>query len=134
MTELIPAPCEECEHIEYGMHYYVIEALVRKIARDSGDPLPRAGTDYYGDRAEAIMFDAMVEMVASNSGTGVRNCDQGHPTYHLGAEGKVGLGDSPEENRLFRTLQRFNRKHHRTIRDLSTWDKFCKLVISPLQR
>ncbi len=36
MTELIPAPCEECEHIEYGMHYYVIEALVRKIARDSG--------------------------------------------------------------------------------------------------
>ena len=134
MTELIPVPCEECEHVEYGMHYYVIEALVRKVARDSGVPLPKAGTGYYGDRAEEIMFDAIVEMIASNSGRGIRNCDQGHPTYRLGAKGKVGHGDSPKQNRLFQALQQFDRKHHQAIRDLSTWDKFCQLVISPLQR
>ncbi|WP_428273504.1 hypothetical protein [Candidatus Palauibacter sp.] len=130
MTELIPSPCEECEYVEYGLHYYVIDALVRKIARDSGDPLPKAGTGYYGDRAEAIMFEALVEMIASGSGRGIHNCDHGHPTYYSGANGRVELGDSPEENDLFRTLQRFNRKHHEEIRDVSTWRKFCELVIS----
>ena len=133
MTELIPAPCEKCEHIEYGMHYYVIQALIRKIARDGGAPLPKAGTGYYGDRAEAIMFDAIVEMIASNSGVGIHNCDQGHPTYRLGTKG-IGHGDGPDQSRLFQTLKRFDRKHHRTIRDLSNWDKFCELVVSGVQR
>ena len=104
MTELIPSPCEECGHVEYDLHYYVIDALVRKIARDAGDPLPKAGAGYYGDRAEAIMFEALVEMIASGSGRGIHNCDHGHPAYVLGADGKMGLGDSPEQSGLFRTL------------------------------
>ena len=62
MTGLVPAPCEECGHVEYTTHYYVIDALVRKIAREAGNPLPGAG-NYYGDRADRIMFTALVEMI-----------------------------------------------------------------------
>ena len=119
---------EDCEHAEH-----IIEALVRKIASANRDPLPKAGTDYYLDRAEAIIFAALVEMIASNSGVGIHNCDQGHPTYRFGARGDVKLGDGPERNLLFQTLQKFDPKHHQAICDLTTWDKFCKLVVSAVR-
>ena len=127
MTSLVPAPCEKCGHKEYTTHHYVIDALVRKIARDRGDPLPQAG-NYYGDRADAIMFEALVEMIKSNAGRGFHNTDQGHPAYGAGARGEVAHGDTPEQNDLFQVLQRFDREHHDSIRDLSTWQKFCRFA------
>ena len=128
MTEFIRILGEEYEHAEY-----IIEALVRKIASDNNHPLPKAGTGYYLDRAEEIIFGALVEMIASNSGVGIHNCDQGHPTYHFGARDEVKHGDSPERNQLFRTLQTFDPKHHQEIYDLSTWAKFCKLVVGAVR-
>ena len=100
MTELIPSPCEECGHVEYGLHYYVIDALVRKIARDSGDPLPKAGTGYYGDRADAIMFEALVEMIASGSGRGIHNCDHGASHLLFRSQWKSGTRRQPRAKRL----------------------------------
>ena len=88
MTEFIRILGEKYEHTDH-----IVEALVRKIARDTGDPLPKAGTDYYLDRPKEIIFGAFVEMIASNSGVGIHNCDQDHPTYHFGARGKAKYGD-----------------------------------------
>ena len=113
-----------------GDMYYIAQALVRKIARDGGESLPKSGGGiYYGDRFEEIIFRALVEMIESNSGIGVLNCDQGHPAYRLGADGEATMGDGPDQNRLFRMIQRFNPRCHRQIHDLSTWDKFCRLVV-----
>ena len=129
MAERISGLCED------GMHYYIIEALTRKIARDSGNPLPRSGSgEFYEDRAEAIVFNAIVEMIATNSGVGVHNCDQGHPAYATGAKGGSGLGDAPERNRMFRLLQKFDYKHHESIHDLSSWKRFCQLVLGGYRR
>ena len=127
MTELVPAPCEKCGHVEYTTHHYIIDALIRKIAKDRGEPLPKAG-NFYGDRADAIMFEALVEMIASDTGRGFHNVDQGHPAYLTGARGDIGMGDGPDENSLFQVLQRFDRKYHEEICDLSTWQKFCRFA------
>ena len=114
-----------------GDEYYITQALVRKIARDERKSLPKSGSgDYYGDRFEKIIFRALVEMIASNSGIGVLNCDQGHPAYRVGAEGTAGMGDGPERNPLFEMLREFSSECHEQIYDLSTWDRFCSLVVS----
>lgn len=113
-----------------GDMYYIAQALVRKIASDGGEPLPKSGAGiYHGDRFEGIIFRAIVEMIASNSGVGVLNCDQGHPAYLLGEDGKAGMGDGPERNLLFKLLQEFSTDCHLQIHDLSTWDRFCRLVV-----
>ena len=36
--------------------------------------------------------------------------------------------DSPERNDLFQTLLQFDEKYHDEIRDLSTWQKFCRFA------
>ena len=113
-----------------GDIYYIAQALVRKIARDGGESLPKSGSGiYYGDRFEEIVFRAIVEMIASNSGVGFHNCDQGHPAYRVRARGGIGMGDGPGENRLFQLLQTFDQKCHQEVCDLSTWDSFCKLAV-----
>ena len=135
MPEFIPAPCEDCGHVEYGVHYYVIHALLRQIAQDGGDPLPTLG--YIGDRTEPLMFRALVQMIDGNSGVGFHNLDQGHPAYALGSRGTVDpekLGDGPEHNGLFQTLKRFDWKYHDEIQDLSTWEKFCSFAFAAYLR
>ena len=72
-------------------------------------------------------------MIESNSGVGFANADQGHPAYALGRRGiadPVMGGDGPEDNCLFKLLQRFAPEHHEQIRDLRTWSKFCSLAFS----
>ena len=126
MFDRIPVPCEECGHREFGLHYYVIKALVHKIARDNGEYLPRIG--YVGDRTDEIVFQALVDMIASNTGVGFHNVDQGHPVYAVGSDDAADAetwGDGPEHNGLFQTLQQFDHKYHATIQDLSSWQKFC---------
>lgn len=113
-----------------GDMYYIAQALVRKIASDGGESLPKSGRGiYYGDRFEELVFRAIVEMIASNSGVGFHNCDQGHPAYRVGVDGGIGMGDGPGENRLFQLLQTFDQKYHQGVCDLSTWDSFCRLAV-----
>ena len=113
-----------------GDMYYIAQALVRKIASDGGESLPKSGGGiYYRDRFEEIVFRAIVEMIESNSGVGFHNCDQGHPAYRMGANDRIGMGDGPRENGLFQLLQKFDQKYHEGARDLSTWDSFCKLAV-----
>ena len=135
MAEFIPAPCEDCGHVEYGVHYYVINALLRQIAQDSGDPLPRMG--HIAERTDALMFRALVRMIDSNSGIGFHNLDQGHPAYGRGSQGIVDpekWGDGPEHNGLFQTLKRFDWKYHAEVQDLSTWEKFCAFALAAYHR
>lgn len=76
-------------------------------------------------------------MIESNSGVGFVNADQGHPAYALGRRGKIDPvmdGDSPEDNRLFKVLQRFAPEHHEQIQDLRTWSKFCSFAFAADQR
>ena len=129
-----PAPCGECGDIEYGFHYYVIHALMRQTVDLRGDVFPDSG--YVGPYINRIMFQALVDMIASGCGVGFHNGDQGHPTYAMGSDpacelDSVALGDGPEENDLFKTLQlpQFD-SFHSEIEDLSTWSKFCTFAVA----
>ena len=74
------------------------------------------------------MFAALVEMIEHNSGRGFHNVDQGHPAYRCAKDASGKFGDSPERNDLFQTLLQFDEKYHDEIRDLSTWQKFCRFA------
>ena len=81
-----------------------------------------------------LIFKALVHMIDTNSGTGFQNVDQGHPAYIRGAKGKVGGGDSPIQNVLFKLLNSFDRRFHEEGPDLSTWQKFCAFAVAAQSR
>ena len=119
-----------------GADHLLIEALARVIERQRGEALPRSGNPIER-RLESVCFRALVEMIESNSGVGFVNADQGHPAYAMGRRGKIDAvagGDGPEDNRLFKVLQRFAPEHHEKIQDLRTWPKFCSFAFSASQR
>jgi len=130
LRDTISCGCD-CGHDDCANHL-LIKALARVIERQRGDLLPHSGNPT-GGRVEAVCFRALVEMIESNSGVGFVNADQGHPAYAMGRRGKVDPvtgGDGPEDNCLFKLLQRFPPEHHEQIRDLRTWSKFCSLAFS----
>ena len=59
-----------------------------------------------------LIFKAFVHMIATISGVGFHNGDQGYPAYLFGAnDGKVDPvmgGDSPEKNGIFKLLASFD--------------------------
>ena len=117
-------------------NHLLVEALARVIERQRGKPLPRSGNPIER-RLDSVCFRALVEMIESNSGVGFVNADHGHPAYALGRRGKIDPvmgGDSPEDNRLFKVLQRFAPEHHEQIQDLRTWSKFCSFAFAADQR
>ena len=134
LRDTISCGCD-CGHDDCANHL-LIEALARVIERQRGDLLPDSGNPTER-RVEAVCFRALVEMIESNSGVGFVNADQGHPAYASGRQGiedPVMGGDGPEDNCLFKLLQRFAPEHHEQIRDLRTWSKFCSLAFSAYRR
>ncbi len=86
-----------------------------------------------------LIFQALVWMIETNSGTGFLNEDQCHPAYVLGMQGKidpVAGGDSPEKNDLFKLLESFDQTYHGVVPnpDLSTWQKFCTFAVESYKR
>lgn len=82
-----------------------------------------------------LIFKALADSIAANSGRGFHNADQGHPAYRAGAAGDNSkvlnsemLGDSPEQNELFVLLESFHPDFHARGPDLSTWQKFCSFA------
>jgi len=94
----------------------------------------------YGDRY--VMYRALLHAIRSNLGYGFLNNDQGHPAYRLGPNDEYsdgGMGDSPEENALFKMMQELSAslKPSGEIREddmIVTWADFCHLAIDGYEK
>lgn len=83
-------------------------------------------------REKEVVYLCLKHAVASNSGIGMQNGDQGHPAYTMGAAGNgMYQGDSPFECHLFKMLSFLQKDLSYTEGqpDFSTWQKFCQFVI-----
>ena len=78
-----------------------------------------------------LIFKALTDSIAANSGRGFHNTDQGHPAYRAGAKdgNSETWGDSPEKNELYVLLESFHPDLHKEGPDLSTWQKFCAFAV-----
>ena len=90
------------------------------------------------DSGHVLGRDALKEAArAELDETAAAQSDQGHPAYALGRRGEIDPvtgGDSPEDNCLFKTMQRFSPKPHEKVQDLRTWSKFCSLAFAAYRR
>ena len=92
------------------------------------------------DMEKYLIFEALVRAIETNSGIGFHNEDQGHIAYRAGAkdgdEVNQNLGDSPEENELFKLLRSFGQEfpEYEPSIDLSTWQKFCAFAVEAYGR
>lgn len=121
----------EYRYLDQGACELLVNALARVIERQRGASLPPSGSGKIEIRIASVCFQALVEMIDSNSGVGFVNADQGHPAYAMGRRGKIDAvagGDGPKTNTLFKLLQRFPPVLHEQIQDLRTWPKFCSFA------
>ena len=90
---------------------------------------------------QALIYGGLLTLVKSNSGCGFVNCDQGHPAYAVGRDGKIDydtFGDSPERNRLFKMMHELTLALCKGDEDGSSeigewvysWADFCILAYS----
>ncbi len=89
------------------------------------------------------IYRGLKAFIESGCGHGFINEDMGHPVYEAGAAGKEGLGDSPEENLLFRMLSELSTRlkeegiesHYYTWwHDFSDWKMFCQFAVREHRR
>jgi hypothetical protein len=81
-----------------------------------------------------MIYAALIHAIKTNSGIGFKNSDQGHMPYVLGAQdGRrncIELGDSPENNRLYKMLlalsPEYGARHGVRIQN---WRAFCQLAV-----
>lgn len=101
--------------------------------------------EQFGMRDKAVIYQALVCLVKSNSGVGFCNSDQGHAAYAVGREGKQDyqtFGDSPEHNRLFKMMHELTVALGESDLDASTeiseriysWADFCKLAYDAYEK
>ena len=88
------------------------------------------------DTEKYLIFRALVHMIDSNSGIGFHNADQGHPAYLVAAatDSTEQLGDSAEQNALFKLLASFAPEFYSEGPDLSTWRGFCAFAVAAYNR
>jgi hypothetical protein len=89
-----------------------------------------------GERA--LLFEALLFCIESNSGIGFRSEDQTHPDYHDGANGSKppSNADCSDKNILFQMVRELSLhladdtpvKIHRRF-GITTWEHFCKRAI-----
>lgn len=86
-----------------------------------------------------MLYQGLYSLVKSNSGIGFCNCDQGHPAYAVGRNGKVDyamFGDSPEHNTLFKMMHSLSSILSEIELDgkseipeyVYTWSNFCDIA------
>ena len=83
-----------------------------------------------------VLYTALLQSVRSCSGVGFHNCDQGHPAYRVGCEGKFdqqAWGDSPENNHLYGMMRELS-ESLRDCKDFGpadfvfSWADFCRMA------
>ena len=79
------------------------------------------------DIQKSYIWEAIKFAIASNSGIGFLNKDQGHPAYVDGSHADGEWGDSPDQNELFKMVSVLDEQFREEGQPkLSTWKGFCR--------
>jgi len=83
-----------------------------------------------------LIFKALIHAIATNSGIGFHNQDQGHPAYEAGAQGDYSAkwGDGPDQNKLFQLLKSFPNEYYQFGPNLSDWQSFCAYAVESYRK
>ena len=89
------------------------------------------------NQEQMMIYESLIHAIKTDSGIGFENNDQGHPAYMVHEDGSTsnGMGDSPEENRLYQLLRSLSEDFgERTHTPIRSWVDFCRLASDGYQQ